>query len=86
MGEWFNPPVLKTGEPRGSVGSNPTASAKFRPDFYVKELDGYLEVKGYETELDRCKWAQFNEGLTVWKKDTILTIMDRGPDGKAAGC
>lgn len=58
----------------------------YTPDFYVKELDGYLEVKGYETELDRCKWAQFNEGLTVWKKDTILTIMDRGPDGKAAGC
>ena len=27
MGEWFKPAVLKTAEPQGSVGSNPTASA-----------------------------------------------------------
>jgi hypothetical protein len=27
VGEWFNPPVLKTGEPQGSVSSNLTASA-----------------------------------------------------------
>ena len=27
MAEWFKAPVLKTGEPKGSVGSNPTPSA-----------------------------------------------------------
>lgn len=27
VGEWFMPTVLKTVEPKGSVGSNPTASA-----------------------------------------------------------
>ena len=28
MGEWFNPTVLKTVEPKGSVSSNLTLSAK----------------------------------------------------------
>jgi len=39
----------------------------YTPDFWVEELNGYLEIKGYETELDRCKWSQFTESLTVWK-------------------
>lgn len=42
----------------------------YTPDFYVEDI-GYVEVKGYETELDRCKWKQFNEPLTVWYRDDI---------------
>ena len=30
MAERFNAPVLKTGDPKGSVGSNPTPSAKLK--------------------------------------------------------
>jgi hypothetical protein len=41
------------------------------PDFWVKELNGYLEVKGYETDLDRCKWSQFIDPLTVWKRKDL---------------
>ena len=41
------------------------------PDFWVEELNGYLEIKGYETQLDRCKWSQFSESLTVWKKSDL---------------
>lgn len=46
----------------------------YTPDFWVKELDGYLEVKGYETDLDRCKWSQFLEPLTVWKKKELKEL------------
>ena len=46
----------------------------YTPDFWVKEFDGYLEVKGYETALDRCKWSQFTESLTVWKKKDLQEI------------
>jgi hypothetical protein len=46
----------------------------YTPDFWVAELNGYLEVKGYETELDRCKWAQFTEPLTVWKKKELTEM------------
>ena len=35
MAERFNAPVLKTGDPQGSVGSNPTPSAK---EFTVRRL------------------------------------------------
>lgn len=46
------------------------------PDFYIEESSifgeaTYIEVKGYETELDRCKWSQFPEKLLVWKRQEI---------------
>jgi hypothetical protein len=46
----------------------------YTPDFYVKEWDAYIEVKGYETELDKCKWKQFPHKLLVWKKEKINEI------------
>lgn len=49
-------------------------TSHYTPDFWVEELGGYLEVKGYETELDRCKWSQFIEPLTVWKKKTLMEL------------
>lgn len=44
------------------------------PDFWVDEFNAYLEVKGYETELDRCKWRQFTENLIVWKEKELKDI------------
>jgi hypothetical protein len=46
----------------------------YTPDFWVEELNGYLEVKGYETQLDRCKWSQFVEPLTVWKRKELTEM------------
>jgi hypothetical protein len=46
----------------------------YTPDFWIEELDSYIEIKGYETELDRKKWAQFPEPIQVWKKDKITQI------------
>ena len=46
----------------------------YTPDFWVEELNGYLEVKGYETKLDRCKWQQFTENLIVWKKKDLQKL------------
>lgn len=46
----------------------------YLPDFFVEELGAYLEIKGYETKLDRAKWSQFPEPLVIWKKDKIREI------------
>ena len=43
----------------------------YTPDFWVEQLGGYLEIKGYETALDRCKWSQFTESLIVWKEKEL---------------
>lgn len=48
--------------------------ATYTPDFYVHEFNSYLEVKGYETELDRCKWSQFPGNLIIWKKAEIEAL------------
>lgn len=29
------------------------------PDFYLKDIDKYIEIKGYATERDLAKWEQF---------------------------
>ena len=49
-------------------------TSHYVPDFWVEELSGYLEVKGYETALDRCKWSQFSYSLTVWKKKELKEL------------
>lgn len=45
------------------------------PDFYLPELNIYIEVKGYERERDRCKWAVVNN-LIVLKYNEINKIQN----------
>ncbi len=46
--------------------------ATYCPDFYVQTWGTYIEVKGYETALDRLKWNQFPHPLQVWKRQQLL--------------
>ena len=46
----------------------------YHPDFYIKSLNLYVEVKGYETERDRAKWSQFPEKLCIIKEQEIKQI------------
>lgn len=46
----------------------------YHPDFYIKVLDTYIEVKGYETERDRAKWLQFPEKLCIIREQQIKQI------------
>lgn len=43
-------------------------SRLYFPDFYLKDIDKYVEIKGYETERDLAKWKQFP------KKDDLVVI------------
>lgn len=40
-------------------------AATYLPDFFVEDWNSYVEVKGYETELDAAKWKQFPEELSL---------------------
>ena len=31
----------------------------YTPDFYIVDYDIFIEIKGYKTEKDVCKWSQF---------------------------
>lgn len=46
-------------------------NATYQPDFFVEDWNCFIEVKGYETELDHAKWSQFPHKLEVWKRDKI---------------
>ena len=49
-------------------------NSTYCPDFFVEDWNTYIEVKGYETDLDRCKWSQFNEPLQIWKKEKLKEL------------
>lgn len=44
------------------------------PDFYIKETDLYIEVKGYKTELDETKWKQFKHNLEIWDRTKLKEL------------
>lgn len=41
------------------------------PDFYLPEIDKYIETKGYKTEKDEAKWNQFPEKLLILYNNDI---------------
>jgi hypothetical protein len=45
------------------------------PDFYLKDFNVYVEVKGYETDRDREKWKQFPFKLLIVKKQEIQDLL-----------
>ena len=47
---------------------------KYFPDFYLRDYDLYVEIKGYETDRDQAKWSQFPKRLKVIKKKEIYEI------------
>lgn len=47
---------------------------RYFPDFYLKDFDFYVEVKGYETEKDREKWRQFPFKLLIVKQKEISDL------------
>lgn len=51
--------------------------ASYQPDFFVEDWNLFIEVKGYQTELDEAKWNQFPHKLEVWKKDKIKSLEDK---------
>lgn len=43
----------------------------YQPDFYVDDWKCFVEVKGYETDLDQAKWDQFTEPLKILRRKEI---------------
>lgn len=46
----------------------------YYPDFYLPELDTYVEVKGYKVDRDVAKWSYFPHKLLVIQKYEISLI------------
>jgi hypothetical protein len=46
----------------------------YTPDFYIKNYDIFIEVKGYETLKDQCKWRDFNKKLNIFKFHELKMI------------
>jgi hypothetical protein len=51
----------------------------YTPDFYIVDFNFYIEIKGYETEKDRCKWKHFTEELVILKAEELKLIKQKVP-------
>lgn len=49
-------------------------SRKYIPDFYLPDLDLYIEVKGYSTLRDELKWKFFSRNLKVLFEEDIFSL------------
>jgi len=47
---------------------------QYYPDFYLKDYNVFVEVKGYETEKDKAKWMQFPFKLLIVKRKEIFDL------------
>lgn len=49
---------------------------RYTPDFYLIDTNQYVEIKGYETEKDRCKWNQFSgdNPLVILKENDLKEL------------
>jgi hypothetical protein len=62
MAEWFKAAVLKTAVPRGTVGSNPTPSAKKRVPVCRAERGEMAELAEGARLLSECSLKRATEG------------------------
>lgn len=65
-------------EPQGFVYIWNETERIYYPDFYLKEFDLYVEVKGYKTDRDVAKWKSLGDKLKIIDKNVInkLNEMD----------
>lgn len=47
---------------------------QYTPDFYLPDIDCYIEVKGWKTPKDEAKWSQFSERLLVLAGSDLLAL------------
>jgi len=69
----------KRNKKRFSYINGHNSQSFYTPDFYLVDYNIYIEVKGYETEKDRCKWSCFTEKLIVFKRNEIKKIKEKIP-------
>lgn len=51
-------------------------SRRYTPDFYLPDMDEYIEIKGYKTEKDEAKWNQFpkDKKFSVLLREQLNTL------------
>ena len=47
---------------------------RYLPDFYLPEYNLYIEIKGYPTKRDFCKWEQFTDNLDIYFGDDLYNL------------
>jgi hypothetical protein len=46
----------------------------YTPDFWIPELESYVEIKGYTTSKDEAKWKQFPLKLIILKGEDLVRL------------
>lgn len=71
--KWCDDNQINWEKNKKSFEYNWNGSRLYYPDFYLKDFDKYVEVKGYERERDREKWKVVSN-LIIIKFNEIKKI------------
>lgn len=47
---------------------------QYTPDFYLPNIDCYIEIKGWAVDKDRAKWSQFPARLLVLRGEDLQAL------------
>lgn len=72
--QWCKSNFILVERPSVGFSYNFNGDRTYFPDFYLPEKQLYVEIKGYETERDRAKWASFPHKLLVIRGKEIKNI------------
>ena len=73
VAKWLDSYDIKWQHEVKGFSYNWNGTRMYYPDFYLPDLDLYLEVKGYERERDRAKWSSV-PNLIIFKLKEITEI------------
>lgn len=73
VAKWLDSKHIKWERPSTGFIYEYNGERLYYPDFYLKDMDLYIEVKGYQRERDVAKWSVV-ENLVIIKKEEIELI------------
>ena len=71
---WCKESNIKVERPQQGFVYQWNGARTYYPDFYLPDLELFIEVKGYEIDRDRAKWAAFPHKLKIIKLAEIKAI------------
>lgn len=77
--KWLDKNNIKWSRPENGFEYQWNGLRIYYPDFYLPELDFYIEVKGYIRERDYFKWASIPNILIISKKEIKLIEENKAP-------
>ncbi len=74
LATWFDSQSIKWIRNKRSFPYTYDKQRRYVPDFYLPNIDCYVEVKGWKTPKDEAKWQQFSKRLVILSGSDLQSL------------